>query len=100
MRKICAVTGSRSDYGLLFILLKELQVDPAIDFRLVITGSHLSPSHGLTYREIEQDGFIISDRVDMLLSTDSRIPSPSEGHIHPTLVNSELRRARENPAWR
>lgn len=72
MRKICAVTGSRSDYGLLFILLKELQVDPAIDFRLVITGSHLSPSHGLTYREIEQDGFIISDRVDMLLSTDSR----------------------------
>lgn len=71
-RRICAVTGSRSDYGLLFILLKELQVDPAIDFRLVITGSHLSPSHGLTYREIEQDGFIISDRVDMLLSTDSR----------------------------
>ncbi len=69
--KICVVTGTRAEYGLLFQVLKRLQGDTAFDLQLVVTGAHLSPAHGLTYREIEADGFRIARKVDMALGDDS-----------------------------
>lgn len=71
MRKICAVTGSRAEYGLLYPLLREIQADPDLELLLLVTGMHLSPEFGLTYREIERDGFAIADKVEMLLSADT-----------------------------
>lgn len=70
-RKICVVTGSRAEYGLLFGLLKEIQEDPDLCLQLVVTGMHLSPEFGLTYKTILQDGFEIHERVEILLSSDS-----------------------------
>jgi UDP-hydrolysing UDP-N-acetyl-D-glucosamine 2-epimerase len=67
-RRICVITGSRAEYGLLFWLLTDLQADPAFDLQLVVTGMHLAPEFGNTVQEIEKDGFSISSRVDMLLS--------------------------------
>ena len=67
-RRICVVTGSRAEYGLLFWLLTDLQADPAFDLQLVVTGMHLAPEFGNTVQEIERDGFVISKRVEMLLS--------------------------------
>jgi len=71
-RKICIVTGSRSEYGLLRCLIRELYQDPDLDCRLIVTGSHLAPEFGLTWREIVQDGFAIAKKVEILLSTDTR----------------------------
>ncbi|WP_431688494.1 UDP-N-acetylglucosamine 2-epimerase [Hahella sp. NBU794] len=70
-RKICVVTGARADYGLLYWLLKEIEADNALILQLVATGMHLSPEFGSTWKQIEADGFHISEKVEMLLSGDS-----------------------------
>lgn len=70
-RRICVVTGSRAEYGLLRGLLRALADDPGFELHLVATGMHLAPEFGMTCREIESDGFVIDDRVDMLLAGDS-----------------------------
>lgn len=71
MRKICIVTGSRAEYGLLRSLIKEISADPELELQLIVTGMHLSPEFGLTYRQIEADGQAIDAKVEMLLSSDS-----------------------------
>ncbi|RIX47309.1 UDP-N-acetylglucosamine 2-epimerase (hydrolyzing) [Paenibacillus nanensis] len=73
MRTICVVTGSRAEYGLLFPLLREIKSDSEMRLQLVVTGMHLSPEFGYTYRQILEDGFIIDDKVEMLLSSDTPI---------------------------
>ena len=70
-RRLCVITGSRAEYGLLYWVLHDLRAAPDIDLQLVVTGMHLAPEFGLTVREIEYDGFSISRRVDMLLSGDT-----------------------------
>ena len=72
-RKICIVTGSRAEYGLLYWLMKEIQGDPELQLQVAVTGMHLSPEFGLTYRVIEQDGFTIDAKVEMLLSSDTPV---------------------------
>lgn len=70
-RRICVVTGTRADYGLLRWVIDGIAKSPALDLQLVATGMHLSPEFGLTYREIEADGYTIDAKVEMLLSSDS-----------------------------
>ncbi|WP_342557432.1 UDP-N-acetylglucosamine 2-epimerase [Lysinibacillus sp. FSL P4-0201] len=70
-RKICIVTGTRAEYGLLFNLAKKLQQDEEFDLQMVVTGMHLSPEFGSTYKEIENDGFFINEKIEILLSADS-----------------------------
>lgn len=69
--KICVVTGSRAEYGLLYWLMKEIQSDTDLQLQVAVTGMHLSPEFGLTYKEIEADGFAIDAKVEMLLSSDT-----------------------------
>jgi UDP-hydrolysing UDP-N-acetyl-D-glucosamine 2-epimerase len=73
LRKICVVTGTRAEYGLLYWLMKEIQNDPDLQLQLIVTGMHLSPEFGLTYKVIEQDGFHIDAKVEMLLSSDTPV---------------------------
>ncbi len=70
-RKICVVTGTRAEYGLLYLLMKSIQEGPNLSLQVVVTGAHLSPEFGLTYKEIEKDGFKIDYKVEMLLSSDT-----------------------------
>jgi UDP-N-acetylglucosamine 2-epimerase (non-hydrolysing)/GDP/UDP-N,N'-diacetylbacillosamine 2-epimerase (hydrolysing) len=72
-RKICIVTGSRAEYGLLYWLMKEVHADPDMELQIIATGMHLSPEFGLTYKVIEQDGFHIDAKVEMLLSSDTPV---------------------------
>lgn len=72
-RKIAVVTGTRAEYGLLYCLMREILNDPALQLQLVVTGMHLSPEFGLTYRLIEEDGFKIDGKVEMLMSSDTAI---------------------------
>ena len=69
--KICVITGSRADYGLLYCTLKALQKDPSIHLQICVTGMHLSPEYDLTYKQIEKDGFEIDYKVESLLSSDT-----------------------------
>ena len=71
-RKICVVTGTRAEYGLLYWLMKEIESNDALELQLIVTGMHLSPEFGLTYKEIEKE-FHIDKKVEMLLSSDTPI---------------------------
>jgi GDP/UDP-N,N'-diacetylbacillosamine 2-epimerase (hydrolysing) len=70
-RKIAVVTGTRAEYGILYWLLKEIQDRPSLELQLLATGAHLSPEFGLTYLQIEEDGFPIAEKLEILLSADS-----------------------------
>ena len=70
-RKICVVTGTRAEYGLLYWLMKSIEDDPKLKLQVIATGMHLSSEFGLTYNEIEKDGFMIDRKIEMLLSSDS-----------------------------
>lgn len=71
-RKICVVTGTRAEYGLLYWLMKEIEEDKDLELQLIVTGMHLSPEFGLTYKTIEKD-FKIDKKIEMLLSSDTSI---------------------------
>ncbi|MDR3120705.1 MAG: UDP-N-acetylglucosamine 2-epimerase [Clostridiales bacterium] len=70
-KSVCAVTGTRAEYGLLSPLLRRLRDDPELDLRLVVTGMHLCAEFGSTCGEIEQDGFVPDARLETLLSSDT-----------------------------
>lgn len=72
-RKIAIVTGSRADYGLLRPVISGVQADPGLELQLVVTGMHLSPEFGSTWREIESDGVPIAARVEMLVGSDTAV---------------------------
>lgn len=72
-RKICVITGSRAEYGLLKPLLEEINTDSSLELQLIVTGMHLSKGFGLTYRQIEQDGFCINEKIDISLSSDTPV---------------------------
>lgn len=58
MRKVCVVTGTRAEYGLLYWLMKGIEADPELELQIIATGMHLSPEFGLTYKEIEKDSIL------------------------------------------
>lgn len=71
MRTIGVVTVARSDYGIYLPILKKIQTDPKLKLQLFVTGMHLSPDFGYTVQVIEDDGFQIHERVEMLLASDT-----------------------------
>jgi GDP/UDP-N,N'-diacetylbacillosamine 2-epimerase (hydrolysing) len=72
-RKICVVTGTRADYGLLRWLMQGIKDDADLSLQIIATGMHLSPEFGLTYKAIEADGFEIDYKVEMLTSSDTPV---------------------------
>jgi len=69
--KICVVTGSRADYGLLHCLMKSIEREEDFQLQVIATGMHLSTEFGLTYKEIEWDNFKIDRKIEILLSADT-----------------------------
>ena len=70
-KKICVVTATRAEYGLLKPIIEKLAASSAFQVLVAVTGAHLSPEFGLTYREIERDGIVIHKKIEMLLSSDT-----------------------------
>jgi GDP/UDP-N,N'-diacetylbacillosamine 2-epimerase (hydrolysing) len=70
-RKICVITGTRADYGLLRWVMQGIKDDADLNLQIIATGMHLSPEFGLTYKAIEADGFEIARKVEMLTSSDT-----------------------------
>jgi len=72
-RKVCVITGTRAEYGLLRWVMQGIKEDPELTLQIIATGMHLSPEFGLTFREIEKDGFYIDRKVEMLTSSDTSV---------------------------
>lgn len=72
-RKVCVITGTRAEYGLLRWVMQGIKDDPELTLQVIATGMHLSPEFGLTYREIEKDGFQIDRMIEMLTSSDTSV---------------------------
>lgn len=72
-RKIAVVTGTRAEYGLLYWLMKEIQASATLELQVIVSAMHLSPEFGETWKQIEQDGFTIDAKVEMLLSSDTAV---------------------------
>ena len=70
-KKICVITGSRAEYGLMSRLMGLINKDDDLQLQIIATNMHLSPEFGSTYKEIEADGFVIDKKIHMLLSSDS-----------------------------
>ncbi|WP_256441202.1 UDP-N-acetylglucosamine 2-epimerase [Polynucleobacter sp. MG-Unter2-18] len=73
MKKICVVTGTRADYGLLRFVMEGIRNASDFQLQIIVTGMHLSPDFGMTAGEIEIDGFYIDQRVEMLMSSDTPV---------------------------
>ena len=71
MKKICVATGTRAEYGILKPLIDKIYHSKECELQLAATGMHLSTEFGLTYREIEKDGYPITAKIEMLLSADT-----------------------------
>lgn len=72
-RKICVVTGTRAEYGLLRWVMQGIKEASDLELQVIATGMHLSPEFGLTWREIEADGFTICRKIEMLTSSDTPV---------------------------
>lgn len=72
-RKVCFITGARAEYGLMQWVLHEIKEDPDLELQIVATGMHLSPEFDYTYQAIEEDGFEIDEKVEMLLSSGTSV---------------------------
>ncbi|OBT10217.1 UDP-N-acetyl-D-glucosamine 2-epimerase, UDP-hydrolysing [Vibrio sp. UCD-FRSSP16_10] len=72
-KNVAVFTGTRAEYGLLFWLLKDIESDPELTLQLLVSGMHLSPDFGDTYKQIESDGFKIDEKIEILLSSDSAV---------------------------
>lgn len=70
-RKICVITGTRAEYGLLKWLMREIENSQYLELQIIATGQHLCSKFGLTYKEIENDGFVIHKKVEMPLNSDN-----------------------------
>lgn len=73
VKKIGIITGTRAEYGLLKPLIEKVSKDIELELQLFVTGMHLSPEFGLTYKLIEEDGFSIDEKIEMLLSSDTNV---------------------------
>ncbi len=72
-RKICVITGTRAEYGLLRWVMQGIKDDADLNLQVIATGMHLSPEFGLTYKAIEADGFEIDRKVEILTSSDTPV---------------------------
>lgn len=86
-RRVCVVTGSRAEYGLFYPVLKEIEKCPKLDLQLIATTMHLSPEFGLTYQQIELDGFTIDDKVDNLILPESKVSMAQSSGKATTLLS-------------
>ena len=73
MKKVCVITATRAEYGLLKPVINKINLSNRLQLQLLVTGTHLSPEFGQTYHEIEEDGYTITAKIEMLMSSDTAV---------------------------
>ena len=89
-RKVCVVTGSRAEYGLFYPILIKIQESNNLELQLICTSSHLSSEYGLTYKEIENDGFSIDDKIENLSLTDTKLSIVKSSGLVTSLISDSF----------
>ena len=89
-RKVCVVTGSRAEYGLFYPILIKIQESNNLELQLICTSSHLSIEYGLTYKEIENDGFRIDDKIENLSLTDTKLSIVKSSGLATSLISDSF----------
>lgn len=72
-RKICVITATRAEYGLMKCLMEDIRTDEELELQLIVTGSHLAPEFGYTIEQIRTDGFFVNKTIEILLSSDTPV---------------------------
>ena len=91
-RKVCVVTGTRAEYGLFHPIMKKIEASQKLTLQLVVTTMHLSPEFGLTYRQIEEDGFTIDEKIENLLCADTKSSVAKSTGMATLLLSDAYRR--------
>lgn len=91
-RRIVVLTGSRAEYGLLFPIMQRIKDHPRLELVTMVTGMHLSPQYGLTYKQIEKDGFKIDSKIEMLIDSDTNFSAAKSAAIGLYGIAQELER--------
>ena len=91
-RKVCVVTGTRAEYGLFHPILKKIQNSNTLELQLIVTTMHLSEGFGSTYKQIEKDGFIINEKIENLLASDSKSAIAKSTGLATILLSDALNR--------
>ena len=104
MRKIAVFTGTRAEYGLLYWLLKDIQINPSLELQLLVSAMHLSPEFGMTYQQIEADGFVITENLDevdcVVMGFDTELTFKKLEDVSKLLLTREnLPYIATNPDW-
>lgn len=73
MFKVCVVTATRAEYGLLNPLMREISNNPKMQLQLLVTGTHLSSLYGTTMNQIIEDGFEVDEYIDILADSDDEL---------------------------
>jgi UDP-hydrolysing UDP-N-acetyl-D-glucosamine 2-epimerase len=92
MKKVCIVTGTRAEYGLFYPILRKIETSDTLALQLVATTMHLSEEFGLTYQQIEQDGFAIDEKVENLVETDNKTAMAKSTGLAITLLSDVFER--------
>ena len=95
MKKICVITSSRADYGLLYPLIQEIRSSPVLKLQLIVSGSHLSPEHGMTINFIHRDNLFVDFEVPIIQKSDSDLDinnafSIGIGHFKPLKFKTRI----------
>jgi len=91
-RKICVITGGRAEYGLFFPILTKVKKSKKLQLQLIVSTMHLASEFGLTYKQIEQDGFKIDDKIENLLSPGSKSSVAKSTGLAIILLSDSLKR--------
>ena len=95
-RKICIVTGTRAEYGLFYPIMKKIQSSNALELQLIATTMHLSEEFGSTYKQIEEDGFIINEKIENLLASDTKSAIAKSTGMATILLSDAFNRLKPN----
>lgn len=92
MRKVCVVTGTRAEYGLLLPVMEKIKSSKLLELQLIASTMHMSNEFGLTYKQIEEDGFRIDDKIENLLSADSASSMVKSSGLAMLLLSESFKR--------
>jgi len=91
-RKICVVTGTRAEYGLFYPIMKKIEVSKKLTLQIIASTMHLSEEYGLTYQQIEKDGFRIDEKIENLLSADTKSSIAKSTGLATILISDAFKR--------
>ncbi len=92
MRKVCVITGTRAEYGLFYPILKKIEASSSLQLQLIATTMHLSVEFGLTYEQIEADGFHIDEKIENLIASDTPTATAKSTALATLLLSESLNR--------